>query len=702
MLLMRMKYIMISLFVFCVFFQAQAQTILNSTITSTRTVEDLNAIIMKPGFSVQATSSRSFLARITGAVNVAPPVYPPVTPPAVNSNEVGITEGQLSVSLSGAANYNIPIAVPPGINGVVAQVSLAYNSQGGNGIAGYGWNIAGVSAITRIPSTKFHNNNVGTINYNLSDNYALDGQRLVVKSGTNGVYGENGTEYETENYSNIKITSYGVSSPVENYGPSYFIVEYPDGSKAYYGYINGNNSNSRSQNEYAITYWENPQGVRINYNYTFIIDKKLIINSIKYGTTYSNNAINEINFIYKNRLVPEVQYISGLRNRDDKILSEIKVLGNGIGFRNYFLTHDNASLGYERLLKITEKTGDNERSLNPMVFTYTENQTLYTPLIESNNATHNGFDLSLQKEIVIGDYDGDGENEFFVSKGNTNPYVTIHKILDNHNVSFILNKIPSFSDLNSISYRKFALNSLDNNSKISSKQNLATLGGGGANANIKLYSYNKSSESFDFEYERSFTSINSSFFNSSNQTAYGNANNGQQFQSTVSGDFDGNYLTDIVLINIRNGFAYTQFVNLDRRLTSNFAVNSGTIDIGMSTYNWASTIGIGTVTITGTSIFKEGDINGDGKMDLILFRGAPYNDIKGYTLENNNFVPIINWSYNLPGNIGDESGYSYGKKEFPIIMTFENASKLIVFKSKYNCGIILFGMPLKQSMEYYT
>lgn len=45
-----------------------------------------------------------------------------------NSSEVGITEGQLSVSLSGAATYAIPIAVPPGINGVVPQISLAYSS----------------------------------------------------------------------------------------------------------------------------------------------------------------------------------------------------------------------------------------------------------------------------------------------------------------------------------------------------------------------------------------------------------------------------------------------------------------------------------------------------------------------------------------------------------------------------------------------
>ncbi|MEP7094718.1 MAG: SpvB/TcaC N-terminal domain-containing protein, partial [Flavobacterium sp.] len=127
--------------------------------------------------------------------------------PTGGSTEVGITEGQLSVSLTGSALYSIPIAVPPGINGVVPQVGLVYNSQGGNGLAGYGWNISGISAITRIPSTKFHDGTIDEVDFDSLDRFALDGQRLVIKSGTNGIYGANGTVYETENFSNIKITS---------------------------------------------------------------------------------------------------------------------------------------------------------------------------------------------------------------------------------------------------------------------------------------------------------------------------------------------------------------------------------------------------------------------------------------------------------------------------------------------------------------
>ena len=129
--------------------------------------------------------------------------------PTGSSQEVGITSGQLSVSLTGGATYQIPFAVPPGINGIVPQLSLAYNSQGRNGIAGYGWNLSGISAITRIPTTKFHDGFIDGVDFDSNDRFALDGQRLILKSG---VYGGNGALYETENYSTLKIVSHGVSS----------------------------------------------------------------------------------------------------------------------------------------------------------------------------------------------------------------------------------------------------------------------------------------------------------------------------------------------------------------------------------------------------------------------------------------------------------------------------------------------------------
>ncbi|MEM9687740.1 MAG: SpvB/TcaC N-terminal domain-containing protein, partial [Bacteroidota bacterium] len=141
-----------------------------------------------------------------------------------SSQEVGLTEGQLSVSPTGGASYTVPIALPPGVNGVVPSVGLTYNSQSGNGLAGYGWNLSGLSAISRVPSTRFHDGQVDAVDFDEFDRFALDGQRLLLKSGS---YGSHGAIYQTERYSNLKITSYGSSPYPGVYGPAYFKVAYP-------------------------------------------------------------------------------------------------------------------------------------------------------------------------------------------------------------------------------------------------------------------------------------------------------------------------------------------------------------------------------------------------------------------------------------------------------------------------------------------
>jgi hypothetical protein len=47
---------------------------------------------------------------------------------------VGSTTGALSIG-QGAANYAIPITVPPGISGMKPELSINYNSNSGNGIS---------------------------------------------------------------------------------------------------------------------------------------------------------------------------------------------------------------------------------------------------------------------------------------------------------------------------------------------------------------------------------------------------------------------------------------------------------------------------------------------------------------------------------------------------------------------------------------
>jgi hypothetical protein len=118
------------------------------------------------------------------------------------SRPVGFIPGEGNTTPSGGAVYSIPIQLPGGTNNIAPQLVLNYNSQSGNGIAGYGWNISGLSAIGRSSKNNFHNNETSPVKLTNDDVFVLDGARLTAINGNNG---EDGTIYgsELETYSVI-------------------------------------------------------------------------------------------------------------------------------------------------------------------------------------------------------------------------------------------------------------------------------------------------------------------------------------------------------------------------------------------------------------------------------------------------------------------------------------------------------------------
>lgn len=553
----------------------------------------------------------------TAAVNTTPT-------PTGNSQEVGITEGQLSVSLSGAASYAIPIAVPPGISGVVPQVSLVYNSQGGNGMAGYGWNISGVSAITRIPRTKFHDGVVSGVNLDVNDRFALDGQRLILKSGT--VYGAAGTVYETESFSNIKITAIGVSPLGANYGPASFKVEYPDGSIAQYGAT----TDSRSITTWGITYWENPQGVRISYNYV-LANNNLSIEYIKYGSTGSNSPINQIQFVYVARQRSEQFYIAGQSILMNTILKEIKTIGNGVGFRNYVLEPVQTYGGYEKLLSITEKSGDNTKSYNPTVFSYetTSDSISYADITTSLSV---GNITSSNAGTVSGDFDGDEKMELLIYPA-TGPsskakYWFFTDIASGNytNIAYEHN-VGAFETIFPVSWLTW-------NNKLWTKQGWAVAKKTDTNYTFSVYCAGTTNPIY-LQYERvvNFPTM---------------SHNGIEKISPkkiLSGDFNGDGLTDVVAIDLPvswscgNGCFVTKFsdnvyfIDLKRDNTTNFLTYSGKLRY-----------------ITTNTKVEVADVNGDGKSDFMVFENGK---VTTYTLDSNNQLVLL-WDY-LDANISIDS-----------------------------------------------
>ena len=100
--------------------------------------------------------------------------------------DFGRSSGTFTVSSSGSATYTIPIWTPPGPNGVTPSISLNYSSQGGNGLAGMGWNLSAARSIERCPRTKHQDGSVGAVALSTSDRYCIAGNRLRLYSGAYG------------------------------------------------------------------------------------------------------------------------------------------------------------------------------------------------------------------------------------------------------------------------------------------------------------------------------------------------------------------------------------------------------------------------------------------------------------------------------------------------------------------------------------
>ncbi|MFC5282636.1 RHS repeat-associated core domain-containing protein [Pedobacter alpinus] len=529
--------------------------------------------------------------------------------------DAGRTTGVIDISPTGAATYTIPIALPPGINGVMPQVALSYNSQGGNGIAGYGWNISGLSTISRVPATRFHDNRVGGINCDPDDRFALDGQRLILKSG---IYGGDGAEYQTENYSNIKIISRGVSAYGANYGPNSFEVYYPDGSKAYYG----GSYDALSQLSYAISYSESAIGARISYYYA----ETRFISAITYGGIGSAPAINQINFIYEAPTRAEQAFIGGVSLFNNYLLKEVNVVANGTDFRHYLLNHDVIStLKYQRLTSVTEESGDKSKAFWPIHFTYDSQVAEMTyPGIEQYNLT--GINQTNCK-ILTEDFTGNGTIDFIISPNVLNSSLKSQLyILADHDYVIGNTQIATLQEPG-LYHEAFTAKQLKSNNKLFENTGLILVKPDGA-YNLKVESYTIEPSLGTIGMHKKTEKVWENVPTNGYYSYCNNNNDDEEYEDEyvvmgsiprkfLSGDFNGDGLTDIIAITkpyvryyenqncsvsgYNTSTASVSFLNIDPRVQTNYFPQSGSL---------AESIGDGNNLLTA-------DFNGDGKTDIL-------------------------------------------------------------------------------------
>lgn len=263
----------------------------------------------------------------------APLVQLPPTSGITESDQVGATAGQFRVNESGAATYNIPIMAAEGVAGVTPQIGLAYSSSAGKNIAGMGWSLSGLSAISRCRQTLYTDNKVKPITWTSDDRFCLDGQRLVLDSGT---YGSAESTYKTEIDSFITVTAKGGNAG----DPDYFVVRKKDGSLSTYG-DTGNASRDTTNGKtltWAINEFKDNMDNQIVYTY-HDDNHGQQIQKIEYAYGTASTPGAAIEFTYQLRSDITEHYVAGYKFASNRLLSDIKSYNEGALVRHYDLVY---------------------------------------------------------------------------------------------------------------------------------------------------------------------------------------------------------------------------------------------------------------------------------------------------------------------------------------------------------------------------
>lgn len=314
---------------------------------------------------------------------------------------VGKTEGSLSVSPSGAATYTIPIKIKNGLSDFSPSISLTYSSQAGNGIAGMGFSISGLSAISIVPRNVYFDGKAEAI-YTGEDNaFALDGQRLLLKEGQNG---QTGATYRTENeqYSLISIISSA------NGTPATFQVKTTNGSTYKYGNSSGRLTLSNGEAyQWALDYAEDVLGNYIQY--TYAQEGVLYPTSITYGrNTHGTAGVDcTILFNYESRPDSVPAFLHGEQRFLKKRLKSIVCKYSGNIYRTYTLNYTEDV--FSHLISVSE-TGTSSASVPPTTFEWEVPSEYQLSSNGKSLETYPKEDIS-KEHFFSGDLDGDGITE---------------------------------------------------------------------------------------------------------------------------------------------------------------------------------------------------------------------------------------------------------------------------------------------------
>lgn len=276
---------------------------------------------------------------------------------------VGAIPLEEGVSSSGARTYSIPVLTAVNIKHV-PRIVLSYNSQAGEGLAGFGWDIQGIHTIELINKNLYYHGAIKAADvYVQSDPvFALDGIPLVT----------NVDPATCDDYPLVTARGHILAAPRCHAYVTGFDVLYPDGSQASFGLGYGA---ARHCPIYPIVQSRDILGNIISYTYLSppaLFGGPFQPSIIRYGNDSSGGYCAEIEFEYEDATDYAKRYYAGLVREQRKRLVAIESRDRDSVLCHYTLNYIQDSGVH--LLSEVECSTDDGSQLPPLEFTYGESE----------------------------------------------------------------------------------------------------------------------------------------------------------------------------------------------------------------------------------------------------------------------------------------------------------------------------------------
>lgn len=405
----------------------QANIVLDSEIPKDKSCvyEASTSIVLLPGLRCEPQKN-AVVAFTIDRFGIFPPDEGLLGGPPLSGHDgvVGTLPGELDVNDYGGAMYSIPVMMPQGIEGMEPDIAITYNSQAGNGMMGWGWNLTGLSSITRTGKTIYHDGAQTAVNFT-DDRFMMDGQRLML---CDGGYGANGSVYKTEIDEMSKIVAYtnGYS------GPGYFLVYKKDGTIWEYGRTDDSRVEPQNRNDVVLKWLVNKISDRDGNSVLFKYYEnqstgESYVSQIDY--TINENAgiklMYRVIFNYVDREDAESGYVFANLVQNKRILSGLTVrnmmtgkdlYNYSFGYANPGSYSDDYRFLYYRLTSIGLTA--NGLKLNPTRVNWNKKSAHYSNKFQTYTLSKNTFN----KVPFTGDFNGDGYTDVITvpyKSGNT-------------------------------------------------------------------------------------------------------------------------------------------------------------------------------------------------------------------------------------------------------------------------------------------